>query len=176
VYHLLWYGNVQYLWVVCIVGHLYGESATASSLNRLIIYVVFVGVRVVSKISSLCTINQRAVMHLLLIAALVWLPMANLAADTLSADGVQERMVMYHSHQIDTSHQKASGFAEAMHHAPASHCVGQQAPCCAACVSFFAAAISLPVPVVFPLSERYRQFSDSLPAVILARDIRPPIV
>jgi len=86
-----------------------------------------------------------------------------------------DRSVMHHSHQADTPDPKSSLLTVPMHDS-SNDCTGHQAPCCTACVSFCGTSTFPSSPVILPRIERCLQFSDSLTVVVLARDIRPPII
>lgn len=139
-------------------------------------------------------INANAVLHLLLIVALVWLPVVDLSAGMASsvepfsvelkkADAVimqshdreANHSVAHHQHQANTAQQSPSLSAEPMH-VSSDDCVDHQSPCCTTCVSFCGASVVTPTSATSPRIERSLQFSDSLAVVVLARDIRPPIV
>lgn len=149
------------------------------------------------EISRQNQIDLHVVLHLLLIAALVWLPMMGLTVDvfvekqpsnvyleknvlTAGAFMVPSHYanaghsMMHQSPQMNISSQKPS-FSEEPIHTTGNDCAGHQAPCCSACVSYCSTSIFLLSSVTSPRIERCQQFSDSLTVVVLARDLRPPI-
>lgn len=123
------------------------------------------------KNSNQSLINVSAMVRLLLIAALVWLPMADLMAGVVSDAGA----VMAQSDHHAAGHSEilsSSVQAQAVY----NDCSGHQTSCCSACVSFCSVSTVVSDSITFPRIERCRQFSPPLAVVILVPDLRPPIV
>ena len=126
-----------------------------------------------------CSIGGH-VLRLVLIAALLWLPMGSLSARTLAsgngAASTQHAMGNAAKHQHHVAIQRIASAGLSMADKMPDGCVGHQAPCCSACVTYCTSPeTALTLPMFFS-GERYQNYSVPISAVVMALDIRPPIV
>jgi hypothetical protein len=118
-------------------------------------------------------------LRLILMLALAWLPMGGLMASVSAVSGVvhtmEEGVGAQHQHQ-QLSPQIVDRINLASVDTVAESCAGHLAPCCSTCISFYTPPALVLMPPSLFVAERYQHYSVPISIVVLARDIRPPIV
>jgi hypothetical protein len=115
--------------------------------------------------------------RLVLVLAMVWLPMGGLMAMPIGVAHQAEDSVVSHHHQhqqnplLQTDKSVTSATGDTM---PQS-CAGHMAPCCSACISFYAPSPLVLLPFTLFEIDRWQPYSVSISVIVLPRDIRPPI-
>lgn len=112
-------------------------------------------------------------LRVVLILTMVSLPIGGLMAmaDDVAYPVKDSVVPHHHQHpsQVDDSLDSAPG-----KNLPGS-CAGHLAPCCSACISFYASSPLVLMPFSLFEIARWQRYSVPISVIVLPRDIRPPI-
>jgi len=119
-------------------------------------------------------------LRLMLMLYLAWLPMGGLMASVSTVSGaahtMKESVNTHHQHRPQTSPPIVDSINLVSVDTAAESCASHLAPCCSACISFYTPPVLVLMPPSLFVAERYQRYSVPISIVVLARDIRPPII